>query len=341
MKQITFQDFSLQGTEITNIRKQIEENRFVHAILISGEPGIGKKTLAGLIAKAVLCSADHNRPCGICDSCRLMEAGEHPDQIIIQKGIPLSAETKKGRSTIPVSDIREMISMCSRYAYKSNSRVVMIPEAEDMTIQAQNCLLKILEEPPSHTFFILTTSKPSDILITVKSRCRPVKMVPWETDYIRKQLVESGVSESRAAAAASSSGGSIGRAYTLAADDDYWNNRNEIIHSFFQTRNRSEVLKVSNGWKERKMDGEMLFTFLENAVHILLESRLYDTNQANIQDYSEEWILFSRNAELERFAFLLDSIAQARKQLSFNVNFQAIFEQLYLVFIGECAKWAK
>ena len=341
MKQITFQDFFPQGTEITNIRRQIQENRFVHAVLISGEPGVGKKTLAGLIARTVLCSADHDRPCGICDSCRLMEAGEHPDQILIQKGIPLSAETKKGRSTIPVSDIREMIRMCSRYAYKSNSRVVMIPEAEDMTTQAQNCLLKILEEPPGQTFFILTTSKPSEILITIKSRCRPVKLVPWETDYIRKLLVESGVSESRANAAAASSGGSIGRAFTLAADDDYWNNRNEIIHSFFQTSSRSEVLRVSNGWKERKTDAEMLFSVLENAVHILLESRLYDTTQSNLQDFSGEWIQFSRNAELERFSFLLDSISQARKQFTFNVNFQAVFEQLYLVFIGECAKWAK
>jgi len=341
MKQITFHDFAQQGKEINNIQKQIEENRFVHAVLISGEPGTGKKTLAALIAKTLLCSADSDRPCGICDNCHLSEAGEHPDQIIIQKGVPLSTETKTGKSTVPVSDIREVIKICNRHTFKSRNRVIIIPDAENMTIQAQNCLLKILEEPPLNTFFILTTSKPSDLLITIKSRCRPIKLIPWDTAYIRTLLIEYGVPPERSEIVAVTAGGSIGKSLQLASDEDYWGTRNEIFQTFFSSVPRSDVLRASSLWKERKEDAEIVFCILENAVHSLLKYRLNLIFPPDGHSFSEEWMQFGRAADLERFAFLFDCISDARKRNASNVNFQAVFEQLHLAFIGECAKWIK
>ena len=123
---INFDDFVYQGEEIKALHEQIRAGRFVHALLISGEPGTGKRTLATLIATSLMCKAEKNQPCGICNGCTLAVSGEHPDIIVIEKGIPLSTDTAKGRSTIPVDDIREMIRLCSQYSFEGGNRAVII-----------------------------------------------------------------------------------------------------------------------------------------------------------------------------------------------------------------------
>ena len=341
MKMISFADFLHQGEEIRSLQGQIEAHRMVHAVLISGEKGTGKKTLAFLIARALLCQSDHGIPCGLCNGCRLSLSGEHPDLIMIEKGAPLTTDTAKGRNSIPVEDIREMIRKCSRYSYNGGNRVVLIPDADNMTIQAQNSLLKILEEPPGNTYFIMTSSHTEQILSTVLSRCRTIKMSPWENDDIQKILTESGISSSVAAQVSEVSNGSIGNAFKLASDERYWKLREEIMDIFFRNRSRSEILSISVSWKDRKNESEMLFSILEIYLHKLLKYRLLQKRLVSIDEFPPEWQRFSSFAEIERFVFLKDKIMEARKQNESNVNFQAIMEQLLLVFIGECESWAE
>ena len=338
---ITFDDFRFQGTEIEALRKQIEEKRFVHALLITGGPGTGKRTLAMLYASALMCQAGEGVPCGKCKGCAMAMAGEHPDITIIEKGSPLSAETARGRSSIPVEDIREMIRLCSRYAYEGTNRAVLIRDAENMTTQAQNSLLKILEEPPQNTFFLLTTSHPEMILTTVRSRCRPLKLIPWETDYIRDILIEKGTDPANAERAARSSSGSIGNALRLASDDAYWKLCDEVRNAFFRNRKRSGILAVSTAWKDKKSDADTIFSVLENDVHDLLRYRLCGEREDILKDFPAPWQRFASSAPLERFVFLNVKISDARKRTAFNVNFQAIIEQLLLVFIGESDQWAE
>ena len=341
MATITFDDFAAQGPEIEALRRQIEERRLVHAFLITGEPGTGKKTLASLLATALMCTADSGAPCMQCSGCRLALSGEHPDITVIQKGVPLSLETAKGRSTIPVDDIREMIRQCSQFSFEGGNRAVIIQDAENMTVQAQNCLLKILEEPPKNTFFLMTSAHPDQLLTTVRSRCRPVKLIPWDTQRIQDILTGAGTEPEKAEKAAAYSAGSIGNALKLARDDEYWRLREEVMNAFFRNRKRSEILALSTAWKDRKGDAETLFGILEYCIHHLLQYRLSQNSHDFPGEYPPEWQRFAAQAPVERFAALTDRIREARKQNTFNVNFQAIIEQMLLAFTGESDLWVK
>jgi DNA polymerase-3 subunit delta' len=338
---ITFNDFVLQGKEIGALQKQIEEKRLVHALLITGEPGTGKNTLASLVAFSLMCSAEKNKPCGMCEGCRLALSGDHPDIIVLEKGIPISPDTAKGKSTIPVDDIREVTRLCSQYSFNGANRVFIIRDVDNMTVQAQNCLLKILEEPPQNTFFILTSAHPDKLLITVKSRCRPVKLIPWPVSYIQHILHETGSDPQKAEKAAAVSGGSIGKALKLMSDDTYWNTREEVIKSFFINTKRSEVLAISSAWKERRNEADILFGILEDEVNRLLRYRLVAGEESQIADFPAEWREFAGKASPDRFTAMNDRIREARRQNDFNVNFQAIIEQLLLFFIGEHMLWIK
>jgi len=331
----TFNDFLPQGEEIQNLQSQIRNNRMPHALLITGENGTGKKTLARLIAATLLCAEENNQPCGICSNCIRVYNNEHPDMICIEKGTPLLSDAKKSKTTIPIEDIREMIRLSSVYPFEGGNRVILIINAEDMTIQAQNCLLKILEEPPLNTYFILTSGHPEKLLVTIRSRCRFFKMKPWEEQTIIRILTKNGINGDKAQLAACACNGSIGYAKELADDENYWKIRDEIITSFFGNQERSQILSVSSQWKENKSNADLLFNILEENIRIMLNYRLSKRKDNRLQLFSTQWRSFAATADIERFVFLLNRVSESRKQYGFNVSIQAIVEQLLLNFIGE------
>lgn len=158
----------------------VDAGRFPHAVLLEGDAGSGRRTLAMLLARAAVCTAaGDQRPCGRCAACR---KSAHPD-------VTMMGGDGKALSVDAVRRLRqEAVVMPNEAAY----RVWIVVNAQDMTVQAQNALLKILEEPPAHVLFILTCENRTQLLETIRSRCVCFTMqpVPWEeaAPVLRRRL---------------------------------------------------------------------------------------------------------------------------------------------------------
>lgn len=144
------------------LRKMYTAGTGPQALLIAGPDGIGKKELARELAQLLLCqNINLNGYCGSCQSCLLAESGNHPDMLVVQ-----SAGKK-----IPIADarmIKEMVALSPRLGF---GRAIIIEDADMMTVEASNAILKILEEPPKGNVFILTSDNPDAMLPTVAGRC--------------------------------------------------------------------------------------------------------------------------------------------------------------------------
>ena len=195
---------------VNQLRKNIADETFPHAVLFSGDEGIGKRLAAKICAAALLCEnpADGS-PCGTCESCRLMAAGTHPDFNVVEP------EDTKATRNIKIGQIRELQSRIAFKPMNSSRRVVIIDGAELMLTAAANSLLKTIEEPPSPTIFILLTANRSSLLMTIRSRCTTVNFNKLSAAEIRDELIRTGTDEATAQNLSIIAGGSFGRALKL------------------------------------------------------------------------------------------------------------------------------
>ena len=190
-------DFKGQGALFDGLIRTLDEGTFVHAYLISGASGMGKRTLARLMAQHLLCTGER-KPCGACPGCIQVMEGQHPDVITVTPGKPLSPEVKAGMAGIPVDEIRHVIGLVGQHTFVGGRRIVIIERAEKMNPAAQNALLKTLEEPLAGTVFLLLSESPELLLPTIISRCRALKLHPWPDDVVMAALRAHGVGEDMA-----------------------------------------------------------------------------------------------------------------------------------------------
>ena len=337
---LNFSSFSGQGATVSALQEQIRRNRFPQAALITGVRGVGKRSLAETISAALLCTREGEQPCGQCRACLLAQKGEHPDLMTVQADSVQEDGKSVSRKTIPISSIREIISLCSVNTLDQGNRVIRIWNAETMTPQAQNALLKTLEEPPDRTFFLLTANDSTGLLPTILSRCRMIRMKPWSQQTIESILRDHQIPAERISMAVLLSNGSIGEAIRLGENESFWQQYQDIQTGFLLMKSRSEIFETTAAWKDHKTDAELLFTCLESEIRrmLLVRTGIVSGTEGKVD---ELWQPFVRQAELACFTGLLDSVALARKRLQANVNFQAIIEQLCLSIIGERERWRK
>ncbi len=206
---MTVWDALYQSRATTGLAAQICAGEIAHSWLLIGPSGSGKRSAAVAMACSLNCPVEPRLGCGTCQTCIRILRGRHPDvHHVIPEG-PI----------IPVDVIREtVIPEAARSPFEGRSKVFIIEEAERMHPFAQNALLKTLEEPQPDTVFVLVSDRDDELLDTIRSRCRVVRLEPVPEQEIVKLLLREGASEEAATLAARLSDGDVERARTLALD---------------------------------------------------------------------------------------------------------------------------
>src|ERR1700751_1084207 len=175
-----FSDVIGQDHVTRTLKNAIEQGRIAHGYIFSGHRGIGKTTIARILAMALNCrSQDHPvaEPCGVCESCTEIRAGNSVDVIEID------AATNRG-----IDEIRELREAARYRPARDRFKIYILDEAHQITDAAFNALLKTLEEPPSHVVFMMATTAPEDIPQTIRSRCQHFSFRAVRFEEIVKQL---------------------------------------------------------------------------------------------------------------------------------------------------------
>lgn len=200
---------------------EVISGTMTHAWLITGPPGSGRSVAALCFAAALQCASDGEPGCGRCRACTTTMAGTHAD---VRRVVP------EGLS-IGVDEMRAIVQTASRKPATGRWQIVVIEDADRLTEGAANALLKVVEEPPPSTVFLLCAPSvdPEDIAITLRSRCRHVALVTPSTEAIAQVLMSEGLDGEQARWAASVSGGHVGRARRLATDPDARSRRKQAL----------------------------------------------------------------------------------------------------------------
>ena len=207
-----------------NLTVSLSKGRVSHFYLISGPAGSGKRTLARLLAAAILCQG-RDKPCGVCGPCRKALKNEHPDFITIDD---------PEKKTVPVDLIRKARADIYIQPNESDYKIYLFPRAQDMGLPGQNALLKVLEEPPKYGVFILLTDNPEKLLPTVRSRCTELALTSVPQKQMRQHLTLKypKASAEDIAAAIMRSGGWLGQAQELLDDGEIPPQTADFVRSF-------------------------------------------------------------------------------------------------------------
>lgn len=176
-----FDQMQYQSEAFLELTHIIQTKMIPNALLFHGHENTGRKEAALTFAKGCNCKGNTRLFCNNCIPCRKIDNNSHPDMIFI--------DPPAGKKMITISQIRELANTLSSRPNEATYRMVLISKADAMNVQAQNALLKMLEEPPEHSFFILMAIKIDFLLPTILSRCRKIRFKPLSSKIIAKRLI--------------------------------------------------------------------------------------------------------------------------------------------------------
>jgi len=233
-----------QDKAISILQRALAADKLPHAYIFAGTEGIGKFKTAREWAKLLLCEKpvienEFADSCGTCESCRLLEAGSHPDFIPVYKELLKFTKDNKDKKTpvdLAIDVVREfIIEKVSTRPTLSQKKVFVISEAERLNTASQNCLLKVLEEPPEYCFIFLLCTRMEKLLPTIKSRCQMIRFALIDEERIIEKLKEAGLEQKRAQYFARLAEGSLGAATQWAqlelADANLYQTKKELVGS--------------------------------------------------------------------------------------------------------------
>ena len=205
-----------------HLQNALSTGKISHAYIINGEKSSGKEFIAKVFAMALQCEEGSMEPCQECRSCKQALSGNHPDIIRVVHEKP---------NSVSVDDIRTQVNNdVAVKPYSSPYKVYIISEAEKMTVQAQNAILKTLEEPPAYAVILLLTDNVNSLLPTILSRCVVLNMKPVPDALVKEYLCSQlQVPDYKAEVCAAFARGNVGKAKMLATSEDFENIKAEAL----------------------------------------------------------------------------------------------------------------
>ena len=255
------------------LRKAVELNKTSHSYMFVGISGIGKSLIAKEFAKMILC-IDENKYCNKCKSCIEFDSNNNPDFIFI----------KPENGSIKIDQIRNMQKEVSEKPIISNNKVCIINDADLMTIEAQNCLLKTLEEPPTYMTIILVGSNESNFLPTIKSRCTIMYFERIKDEEIKKYLAENYKGENITPNLIDIADGSIGKTVSLKDKAETYEN----IYKFIENLENYDIIQILKNVEEIYKSKEEIFEILDYINVLLIKQAKTNYRYANCIEIVEE-----------------------------------------------------
>ena len=324
----SFKDIIGQDQIIKYVSRATVEEALSHAYILAGEKGSGKGMLASLFSMFIQCEhkEDHGDVCGKCQSCKQSVNNNQPDIIRV---------THEKANTISVDDVRTQINnTVDIKPYSSPYKIYIIENAELMTTQAQNALLKNIEDPPKYAVFMLLTQNIDLLLPTIRSRCVILKLRNIRDELIKQHLIEKmNIPESQANLCVAFATGNIGRAIWLAESEHFDKMKKEVIHlmtniSHMETEEIFSAVKGMADYKTNIVDyldlmavwyrDVLIYKATKNVDGVIFKEQVWSIKQkASTSSYTG----------IEK---IIAAIEKSKARLKANVNFDLAMELLLL-----------
>lgn len=321
-----FKDIIGQEQIKSHLRNAISMGKVSHAYIINGERFSGKEFIARVFAMALQCEKGGEEPCQQCHSCRQALSGNQPDIIYL---------THEKPGSIGVDDIRTQINGdIAIKPYSSPYKIYIINEAEKMTVQAQNALLKTLEEPPAYAVILLLTTNVNSLLQTILSRCVILHMKPVSDELIKNFLMEQmQVPDYKADVCAAFARGNVGKAKHLASSEDFEKVKEEAISllKYVHDMDVTEMIAAIKKIAEYKLDvGDYLDILAIWYRDVLMFKATRDANHLVFREETQNIRKIAGRTSYEGIEKIIQSLSRAKSRLDANVNFDLTMELLLL-----------
>lgn len=321
-----FKDILGHEQIITHLKNAITMDKVSHAYIINGPDKSGKMMLAEAFAQTLQCERGEAEPCMECHSCKQAMSKNQPDIIYVRHEKP---------NTISVDDIRTQVNNdIVIKPYSSKRKIYIIDEAEKMNVQAQNALLKTIEEPPAYATIILLTTNADMFLPTILSRCVTLNIKVVADEKIKKFLMNKyKVPDYQADICVAFAQGNVGKAIQLASSDDF----NELKASALQLIKRLKDIELYEMGEAVKQISEYKLEINDYFDLMMIWYRdvllFKATKDVNGLIFKDEVYDIKRQAEKSSYngiETILEALQKAKVRLNANVNFDLVIELLLL-----------